>query len=173
MKPTAPSRSLQGLNPTWQALRVRWDALSRRDQRLLALAAAVLALYLVWLVAVAPAWRILASAPAQRDLLDAQLQQMRALAVDAQALRSTAPVSTEQAQAALQGATERLGAPGKLSLQGGRALLVLKGVNGEQLRNWLAEARAGARARVVEATLTQTAPGLFDGSLTLALVGSP
>ena len=57
----------------------------------------------------------------------------------------------------------------KLSLQGERAIVTLKGVDGEQLGAWLGEARAGARARVVEASLQQTSPGLYDGSLTLAL----
>ena len=56
-----------------------------------------------------------------------------------------------------------------MRLQGDRALLALKAVNPTQLGAWLAEARAGARARVVEASLTQTSPGLYDGSLTLAL----
>ena len=49
-------------------------------------------------------------------------------------------------------------------------MLSLKGVSSAQLNAWLAEARAGARARVVEANLVQTSPGLYDGSLTLALV---
>ena len=74
-----------------------------------------------------------------------------------------------QAQQALTGATTRLGDNAKLSLQGERALLTLKGVSGNQLASWLAEVRAGARARVVEASLSQTSPGLYDGSLTLAL----
>ena len=51
-------------------------------------------------------------------------------------------------------------------------MVALKGISGEQLAGWLAEVRAGARARVVEATLNQTSPGLYDGSLTLALGGS-
>ena len=173
MKPNALSRRLHGLTPAREALRGRWAALSPRDRRLLGWSAALLGLYLVWLLAVAPAWHTLATAPAQQDALDAQWRQMQALATDARQLRGVVPVTVEQASAALTAATERLGAQGKLSLQGQRALLSLKGANAEQLRNWLAEARAGARARVVDATLTQTGPGVFDGSLTVALGGRP
>ena len=151
-------------------LRTRWAAFAPRERRLLSLAAAVLGLFLLWTLAVAPAWRTLRSAPAQLDTLDAQLQQMQALAAEAGRLRGAPPVPLDQAQAALTAATERLASPAsKLSLQGERALLSLKGVSAAQLSSWLAEARAGARARVVEASLTQTGPGTYDGSLTLAL----
>lgn len=150
-------------------LHARWAALSRRDRRLLGGAALLLGGYLLWALAIAPAWRTLASAPAQLDGLDLQGQQMQSLASEAALLRAVAPVPIDQAQAALTAATERLGAPGKLSLQGERALLILKGVNPAQLSAWLAEVRAGARARVVEANLTQRGAGLYDGSLTLAL----
>lgn len=171
MKPDALSRALPALNPAREAVRRAWTTQSARDQRMLKLVAAVLGLFLLWSLAIAPAWRTLATLPAQRDAQDAQWQQMQALAGQAQALRGAAPVNNEQAQAALNAATARLGSAGKLSLQGQRALLSLKGANADQLRNWLAESRAGARARVVEATLTQTAPGVFDGSLTVALGG--
>ena len=107
--------------------------------------------------------------PAQLAAAEAQLQQMQALASEAQALRAVAPVPMAQAQAALTAATGRLGSAAKLSLQGDRAVVTLQGINGEQLGAWLGEARAGARARVVEASLSQTTPGLYDGSMTLAL----
>lgn len=162
---------------TWRAslrsLQARWAALSGRDRRLLAAAAALLLGGSLWSLAIAPAWHSLRTAPAQIAALEAQLQQMQLLATEAAALRAVAPVSTEQAHAALTAATGRLGAPGKLSLQGNRALLTLKAVSPAQLGAWLAEARAGARASVVEATLTQTSPGLYTGSLTLALGGGP
>ena len=152
------------------ALRTRWAAFAPRERRLLTLAAVVLGGFLLWSVALAPAWRTLQTAPAQLDALDAQAQQMQALATEAGLLRAAPPVPLDQAQAALTAATERLASPAsKLSLQGERALLSLKGVGSAQLSAWLAEARAGARARVVEASLTQTGPGLYDGSLTLAL----
>ena len=168
--PAAPGAGPAALQGAQAALRARWAALAPRERRLVALAAGLLAVFLLWTVALAPAWRTLRSAPAQIDALEAQLQQMQALAAEAAHLRGTPPVPLDQAQAALTAATERLASPAsKLSLQGERALLSLKGVSADQLSAWLAEARAGARARVVEATLTQTGPGTYDGSLTLAL----
>ena len=168
--PTPASNGLAALRALQQRLAQRWAALAQRERRLLVMTSLLLGLTGVWAVGIVPAWRTLGSAPAQRDALEAQLQQMQTLATEATTLRGAAPVPLDQAQAALTGATARLGSPGsKLSLQGERALLTLKGISGAQLGAWLAEARAGARARVVEATLTQTAPGLYDGSLTLAL----
>ncbi|MBP7665393.1 MAG: type II secretion system protein M [Burkholderiaceae bacterium] len=147
----------------------QWATLATRERRLVLVAAAVVGAGLLWGLALAPALRTLASAPAQLAAAEAQLQQMQALASEAQALRAVAPVPMAQAQAALTAATGRLGSAAKLSLQGDRAVVTLQGINGEQLGAWLGEARAGARARVVEASLSQTTPGLYDGSMTLAL----
>ena len=147
----------------------QWATLATRERRLVLVAAAVVGAGLLWGLALAPALRTLASAPAQLAAAEAQLQQMQTLASEAQALRAVAPVPMAQAQAALTAATGRLGSAAKLSLQGDRAMVTLQGINGEQLGAWLGEARAGARARVVEASLSQTTPGLYDGSMTLAL----
>ena len=178
MSATAPhdpaDRSVgSGLAARWQTARrtlaLRWAAFAPRERRLLSIGGSVLVAFVVWAAAIAPAWRTLQSAPAQLDALDLQLQRMQGQAAEAVALRAVAPVPAAQAQAALTAATERLGAPGKLSLQGERALLTLKGVSPAQLSAWLAEARVGARVRVVEAKLNPSGPGLYDGSLTLAL----
>jgi general secretion pathway protein M len=153
-------------------LRSAWRGLSGRDRRAALLAASVLGLFLVWTLAVQPAWRILASAPAELDAVDAQLQVMQRLAAEATELRATPPVPLEQATAALQGATARLGDQAKLSMQGERAVLTLTGVGTSALSQWLAEARAGARARPVEATLTRGPQG-YNGTLVLSLGGTP
>jgi general secretion pathway protein M len=147
----------------------QWATLAARERRLVLVAAAVVGAGLLWGLALAPALRTLASAPAQLAAGETQLQQMQALASEAQALRAVAPVPMAQAQAALTAAAGRLGSVAKLSLQGDRAVVTLQGISGEQLGAWLGEARAGARARVVEASLSQTTPGLYDGSMTLAL----
>ncbi len=95
---------------------------------------------------------------------------MRLLAAEVQQLRSAPALSPEQSAAALRAASERLGSKARLSLQGERAVLTLQGVGSAQLREWLAEARAGARARPVEAQLTRSAQG-FNGSIVLTLGG--
>ncbi len=176
MNATAPPEATTGLaalrdnaRDAWRQLAARWALLAPRDRKVLALGGSVLGVFLVWSLAIAPALHSLRSTPAQLEALELQFQQMQAQATEAGTLRSVAPVPSAQAQAALTAATERLGAAGKLSLQGERAVLSLKGASRTSLAAWLAEARAGARARVVEASLTQSGPGVYDGSLTLAL----
>ena len=148
-----------------------WAALPVRDRRLMALAGTVLGLFIAWTVAVQPAWRTLQSAPAQREALDSQWQAMQQLAAEAKALRDAPPVNVEQSSAALQAATQRLGGRGRLALQGERAVLTLQGVSTSQLRDWLAEARSGARARPVEARLARAAEG-YSGTIVVALGGA-
>jgi general secretion pathway protein M len=147
-----------------------WRGLAARERRWLALLAVLLTVALLWWLAVAPAWRTISRAPAELDLIDGQLQTMQRLAAEAQQLRATPPVNPEAAQAALQAATLRLGDKGKLQVQGERAVLTVNGVATQQLRDWLAEARTGARARPVEAALARGAGG-FSGTLVVA-VGS-
>ena len=151
-------------------LTVWWQGLAVRERRLALLAATLIVLGLVWVLAVQPAWRTIARAPAELDSLDAQLQTMQRLAVEVQQLRSTPATTPEQAAAALRSATDRLGDKGKLALQGERAVLTLTGVGTGALRDWLAEARAGARARPLEANLTRAAQG-YSGTLVLAIGG--
>lgn len=152
------------------ALRARWQALGTRERRLIGFAAAVLGTFVLWAVAVQPAWRSLRDAPAQRDALDLQLQEMRVLAAEVQQLRDAPALSADQSVAALRAASERLGDKARLSLQGERAVLTLNGVSSAQLRDWLAEARAGARARPIEAQLSRGAQG-FNGSVVLSIGG--
>ena len=147
-----------------------WQALANREKRLALLALAVVLLGLVWLLAVQPAWRTISRAPAEIDTLDAQLQNMQRLATEVQQLRSAPPVTPDQAAAALKAATDRLGDKAKLALQGERAVLTLTGVGTGALRDWLAEARAGARARPLEANLTRAAQG-YSGTLVVAIGG--
>jgi len=148
--------------------RARWQALGARERRGLAVAAWVLGLFLLWALAIAPAWRTVRAAPAQLDRLDAQLQQMQRLASEARELRAIPALSGSQSTAALRAASEALGAAGRLQIAGDRATLTLSGVNGTQLRDWLAEARSAARTRPVEANLTRGPQG-YSGSIVVAL----
>ncbi len=86
-------------------------------------------------------------------------------------MREAPALSADQSAAALKAASERLGNRARLSLQGQRAVLTLSGVSSMQLRAWLTEARAGARARPVEAQLTRNAQG-FSGSVVLSIGGA-
>jgi general secretion pathway protein M len=164
------------LPPAWAArgaaLRVRWRSLSLRDRRLAALMVLVVAAFVLWALAIQPAWKTLREAPARIAALETQTQTMRALAAEAAELRTAPSLSTDAATLALKAASERLGANGRLSLQGDRAVLTLTGASSEQLRDWLAEARSGARARPVEAQLSRNAQG-YSGSIVLSLGAAP
>jgi general secretion pathway protein M len=155
----------------WQGpLRARWLAMAPRERRLTAIAGAVVLLAVVWLLLVQPAWRTVREAPPRLDQLDAQLQHMQRLAAEGRELRNATPVSAAQAAEALKAATDRLGDRARLSVQGERAVLTVNGLTGEQLRSWLAEARAGARARPMEAQLNRTPQG-YNGTLVVSLGG--
>ena len=150
-------------------LRTRWQALGRRERRLIMAAAAVVAFALLWSLGVQPAWRTLRETPAQIDALELQLQRMQQLAVESRELRALPSVPPAQAEASLRAATERLGPNAKLVLQGERATLTINGIRGNALSGWLGEVRSAARARPAEATLSR-GPNGYSGSIVLQLV---
>lgn len=162
--------SLQALRET--AL-VRWAALAPRERLWLLAAAWLLGLTLLVTVGIRPAVRTLAQAPEQLRTLDAQLDQMRRMADEAQALRQRPPVPPAQAEAALRAATDRLGSQARLSLVGDRATVTLTAAPGPALAAWLDEVRSGARARPVEASLQQAEAGTYSGSIVLTLATAP
>lgn len=150
----------------------RWRQLPTRDRRLALFAAAVLGLFLLWTLAVRPALRTLAAAPAQIEAAELELQAMQRLAAEAAQLRSIPPMPAAQAALALKVASDRLGDGARLSVQGDRAVLTFTRLGPEALRNWLAEVRAGARARPIEARITREAQG-HSGTVTLVVGGPP
>lgn len=152
------------------AARAWWRSLAVRERRLFLAGATVLGLYMTWAAAVQPAWRTIVRAEAERDVLEAQWQTMQSLAEESRQLRSAPRVSQPQAVAALEAATARLGPAGRLALQGDRAVLTLNGVGTGALRDWLAEARSGARARPLEANLARATQG-YSGTLVVAIEG--
>lgn len=164
-----------GLMAQLQPLRERagaaWRARSARDRMALVGMALVLGLFLLWVLFVAPAMSTLRSAPAQLDVLDTQLLQMRGMAAEVRELRNATPIAAAQAGLAIKAAAERQGDKVRLSLQPDRALLTLQNASPEQLRALLVEARSAARARPLEANLTR-GPGGFTGTLVLTLGGS-
>lgn len=145
-----------------------WNGLATRERRGLAAAATVVLLALVWLIGIQPALRTLRNAGTESTVLDAQWQAMQRQAAEAQNLRAAPKLPAGLAVQALQQASERLGAAARLSLQGDRAVLTLTGVDGDALLQWLAEARRGARARPVEASLRHGNDG-YSGTLIVSV----
>ncbi len=158
--------------PALAPVQAWWRALSARDRQLAVLIIVVLSLLLTWLLALQPALATLRRAPTEMDALEAQLQTMQRLAAETTELRATPPVNADQAQQALQSATQRLGDKAKLNLQGDRAVLTVNGIGTEALRAWLTEARSGARARPLEANLMRSGAG-YSGTLVVAVGGAP
>lgn len=153
-----------------QALRF-WSARTPSEQLLIAAMLVLVAAALVWWIAVQPALRTLREAPAEIDQLDRQIQQMQLAAAEAQGLRGASQVTTQQAVAALNAATERLGPSAKLVVQGERATLTFTAVPAETLRGWLNEARSGARVRPVEAQWVKAGDG-YSGNVVVLLGGT-
>jgi general secretion pathway protein M len=160
------------MNAVQTSLSGYWQTLSARERQGVAAALTVIGVLLLWMVALRPAWRTLGEAPAQRQALQIQLLQMQQLAAESRELRALPPISSTQAAQALQATTARLGDQAKLARQGERTVVSFSGVQPEQLRSWLAEARSGARARPVDAQITRGAQGL-SGSVTLATGSAP
>lgn len=148
----------------------RYAALQPQEQRAVLALAWLIGLFLLWTVALAPAWKTVRGAPAEREKLDQSLMEMQAQAAEAQLLRAVPAVPAAQARQALQAAVERLGPTAQLQVAGDRAILNLKDIRGEQLSALLAEARSAARARAVEAHL-QRAGDAYSGNLILTLPG--
>jgi len=156
---------------TRDQLLARYAKLDSRERQMVVLIGGLLGFLIVWLIFVRPAWKTLDDAPALRAQADAQLLQMQAIANEAGQLRALPPVPSSVAEQVLKAATDGLGAKGKLSVQGDRAILTVTGINGEELRKWLIQARGGARARPIEATLTRAGDG-YNGTLVVSIGSS-
>ncbi|PZQ74785.1 MAG: general secretion pathway protein GspM [Variovorax paradoxus] len=149
----------QQIEARWQAW---WPELAPREQRLIGGAAAVVVLALLWWLALAPALRTLASAPAEHARLDAQLQQMQALQAQARALQSQPRANRDDAVRALESSVRQsFGADAQLQPAGGGDAvgLSVRGAPAAALGDWLAQARNNARAipREVHITRSQAA----------------
>jgi general secretion pathway protein M len=151
-------------------VKARWASMAPREKNLTAAACAVVGLALLWWVGVAPARATLKNAETQHRELDMQLEKMRRLQGQAQALQAQPKPSYDDANRALEAAVrERLGAAGKLSVQGDKTTVTLTGVAPDTLAQWLAQARANARVLPSEARLTRNAKGTWDGTLVLSM----
>lgn len=151
-------------------LKARWEALRPREQAMVAAAVLVVGVALVWLVAFAPALSTLRSAEEQRRALDAQLQHMRSLQAQAQALQAQPKLGYDEALRLLeQSVSQRLGTTARMVIAGERANITLTGTAPDALAQWLTQVRVNARALPSEARLTRNAVGLWDGTLVLTL----
>ncbi len=152
---------IETLQARWQAW---WPELAPREQRMVMVAGTLVTLVLVWWVALAPALRTLATAPAANAELDAQLQQMAALQLQAKALQSQPRANREDALRALETSVRQgLGPNAQIQVAGAGAgegvLVTLRATPADGLAQWLAQARGNARAVPREVHLTRTQGG--------------
>lgn len=151
----------------------RWQALAPREQALLRGAAALVALALLWWLAIAPALSTLRQAEARQRGLEAQWQQMQRLQAEARALQGLPRPGHDEAWRALEVSVhQRLGPSAQLQLSGERATLTLKDTPADALAQWLAQARANARLVPAEARLMRSADAespSWNGQLVLNL----
>jgi general secretion pathway protein M len=168
------SAKFQALRAAWSArsepVRQWWQTLAPREQRGLVWAMAALALLVVVMVFIRPAWRTLQEAPKQLTEVESQLQHMQQLAREAQQLKATPAVSLAQSTDALKASTDRMGAVARLNLQGAQASVTFNGVTPEAFTDWLREVRTVARVRVSEAQLARTGT-TYSGTVLVTLGG--
>jgi general secretion pathway protein M len=159
---------MSAITDTREQLRARYSKLDARERQMVVVIGVALAFLLVWLLLVRPAWSTLDAAPKLSEQADAQLVQMTSISSEAKRLRALPPVQASVAEQVLKAATDELGGKAKLAVQGDRATLSVTGINGEDLRKWLMQARGGARARPIEAALTRAGEG-YNGTLVVQL----
>lgn len=146
-----------------------WRQLKINERRLILAAFWIIVAALLWLFAIAPALKTIKEAPEQHRALDAKLQSMRTLSLEAKNLQSQPKLGLEEAQKALQSSvTQRFGNTAQLNLAGERATLTLKNANPQELAQWLTQARVNARALPGEAKLNRNG-GSWDGTFVLNL----
>jgi general secretion pathway protein M len=151
-------------------LRTRWQGLAPREKMLVGGAAALLAAVLVWLIAIGPALATLRTAEEQHRALDTQLQRMRSLQAQAQALQSQPKLGADEALRMLEvSVRQRLGTSARLVIAGERATITLSGTQPDALAQWLTQARVNARALPGEARISRNSAGLWEGTLVLTL----
>jgi general secretion pathway protein M len=160
------------LQQTTAALRSRWARLTARERRIATIVLVMIGALLLWLLALGPAWQATRTLPAELQRLDGQWQQMQRLAAESRALRGAPAVAAGQSVATLRTSTQGLGDGAKLLLVGDRATLTLTDTPGDELRDWLQQAREGAHARPVEVKLTRNPQGNFAGTVVVVLPGA-
>ncbi len=161
------------------ALVARWATLASRERMLVGSAAALIAVALVWWVGISPALTQIKQAREATPQLDAQLQLMRSQAQEATTLKGQRQLSYDESLRSLEASIKTLGAGAALSVNDSRASITLKGVSGDALAQWLAQARSNARLVPSELRLQKTGASTaaaatastttWDGSVVLNL----
>ena len=153
--------------PWMDALAKRWLTLQPRERLGLQVSMALLGLYLLWTLALAPALATLSGPETQRKRLETQLQRMQALSAQASAIRSEARPAPKDWRQELKGSLSGLG-QAQLIESGGTLQVQLQACDAQALGRWLAELAPRWRLHISQASLRTDAQGLWQGQITLA-----
>lgn len=155
---------------TGSGLKQKWAMLGPREQRMVAGASALVAVALLWWLALAPPLAVVRAAETQHRALESQLQQMLGLQAQARALQTQPRQTVDEASRLLEATVrQQLGPSARMSISGERVTLTLAGTSPAALGQWLTQARINARVLPAEARLTRNAAGQWDGTLVMAL----
>jgi general secretion pathway protein M len=144
--------------------------LAQREKWAVALAAAVVALALVWLVLLGPALQSLQRAQSQAALLDQSLEAMLRLQQRAQMLKAQVAVPQQDALQQLQKGVAAMGSRATLQLLGEQVTVTLIGVDASALAQWLGQSSVTARIRPLEVHLVRDTGPAAQWSGTLVFV---
>ncbi len=171
----------------WPALQQRlqrsWAGLSLREQRIVGLAALLLAVALLAGLGIWPAVQKLQRGQAEQQRLSQQLRDMQQLQARANLLKNsrqaalsapaapaaTSPVNSEQA---LRQTLQPLGDTARVQVSDQRVQVTLSGADPTALTTWWAQARSQAKATAQEARLVRRQAGeqlLWDGQVVMGL----
>jgi general secretion pathway protein M len=162
-------------NQLHNALRNFWSAREAREQRMLLVAACVIAAALLYVLLIAPALSARQKLSKTLPQLREQAAQMQALAAQAATLQASSnapvvPMSSASIEASLQ--AHQLKAR-SINLAGASAQVQLDAASFAQTLNWLSELQSGARILVTAAKITPLAsPDQVDASFTLQAAGA-
>lgn len=157
----------------FQHLQSRWASLAQREKNWLWLAFVMLLIALLWFVLLVPAMTTLRGADTQARTLDAQLERMRAMQLEAIAMQKQPVRNYDEALRALTSVTSQvLGSSAKLLVVGDRASITLQEGSADALAQWLTDARVNAQSVPLEAKLTrspETGATRWNGVLVMSL----
>ena len=156
------------------ALRAWWQGLARRERTMVACAGALVAVALVYVMGIEPAWRTRARLGREIPQLQEQLVELEALRDEARVLRqkgigSAAP--GDSLQASLERSLARAGVAAKVRTDGERGVAVnATSVPAQSWFAWLEEFCRESRVRLVRARVTRAAAaGTVDAEAGLEL----
>jgi general secretion pathway protein M len=130
--------------------------LQPRERRLVIAALCIIALALLWWVAIAPALHTYRHSTSAHAQLDAQIAKMQALANQAQALKALPSPSNAKAKEWLDSNAKKLSTNANVAILGNQAQMRFQNVQPQALVSWLAEARSSAGLRVLQASWNKT-----------------